>query len=49
MFVCTRNSARSQLAAALWSDRAHTPAASAGTKPADRVHPARSRWPSGTG
>ncbi|MGC5309859.1 helix-turn-helix domain-containing protein [Micromonospora zamorensis] len=39
VFVCTRNSARSQLAAALWSDRAHTPAASAGTKPAERVHP----------
>ncbi|WP_405429003.1 helix-turn-helix domain-containing protein [Micromonospora sp. NBC_00617] len=39
VFVCTRNSARSQLAAALWSDRAHTPSASAGTKPAERVHP----------
>ncbi|MDZ5489736.1 arsenate-mycothiol transferase ArsC [Micromonospora sicca] len=39
MFVCTRNSARSQLAAALWSDRTHTAAASAGTKPAERVHP----------
>lgn len=39
VFVCTRNSARSQLAAALWSDRVHTPAASAGTKPAERVHP----------
>ncbi|MGN9804919.1 arsenate reductase/protein-tyrosine-phosphatase family protein [Micromonospora sp. L32] len=39
VFVCTRNSARSQLAAAIWSDRAHTSAASAGTKPADRVHP----------
>ncbi|MDH6464609.1 protein-tyrosine-phosphatase [Micromonospora sp. A200] len=39
VFVCTRNSARSQLAAAIWSDRTHTSAASAGTKPADRVHP----------
>ncbi|MFI6066719.1 helix-turn-helix domain-containing protein [Micromonospora sp. NPDC051227] len=39
VFVCTRNSARSQLAAALWSDRTHTCAASAGTQPAERVHP----------
>ncbi|RAO37460.1 hypothetical protein PSN13_01442 [Micromonospora saelicesensis] len=39
VFVCTRNSARSQLAAALWSERTHTPAASAGTQPAERVHP----------
>ncbi|MFI7575402.1 helix-turn-helix domain-containing protein [Micromonospora sp. NPDC049497] len=39
VFVCTRNSARSQLAAALWSDRTHTAAASAGTKPAGHVHP----------
>lgn len=39
VFVCTRNSARSQLAAALWQDRTHTPAASAGTRPAPRVHP----------
>jgi protein-tyrosine-phosphatase/DNA-binding HxlR family transcriptional regulator len=39
VFVCTHNSARSQLAAALWSQRAHTPAASAGTHPAARVHP----------
>jgi protein-tyrosine-phosphatase len=39
VFVCTHNSARSQLAAALWSQRAHTPAASAGTQPAARVHP----------
>ncbi|SIM56603.1 helix-turn-helix domain-containing protein [Micromonospora cremea] len=39
LFVCTRNSARSQLAAALWASRAGTPAASAGTKPASRVHP----------
>lgn len=39
VFVCTHNSARSQLAAALWTDRADIPAASAGTQPADRVHP----------
>ncbi|MEU4555409.1 protein-tyrosine-phosphatase [Micromonospora violae] len=39
VFVCTHNSARSQLAAALWSERTHTGAASAGTHPADRVHP----------
>ncbi|WP_030490251.1 helix-turn-helix domain-containing protein [Micromonospora chokoriensis] len=39
VFVCTHNSARSQLAAALWADRTHTTAASAGTKPALRVHP----------
>ena len=30
VFVCTHNSARSQLAAALWTDRADIPAASAG-------------------
>jgi protein-tyrosine-phosphatase len=39
MFVCTRNSARSQLAAALWTSRTGDVAASAGTHPADRVHP----------
>jgi protein-tyrosine-phosphatase/DNA-binding transcriptional ArsR family regulator len=39
MFVCTRNSARSQLAAALWRSIAGEPAESAGTHPADRVHP----------
>lgn len=39
VFVCTHNSARSQLAAALWADRTHRPVASAGTHPADRVHP----------
>lgn len=39
VFVCTHNSARSQLAAALWTHRAHTPATSAGTRPARRVHP----------
>lgn len=39
MFVCTHNSARSQLAAALWRQRSDVPAASAGTHPAGRVHP----------
>jgi ArsR family transcriptional regulator, arsenate/arsenite/antimonite-responsive transcriptional repressor / arsenate reductase (thioredoxin) len=39
LFVCTRNSARSQLAAALWEQITHVPALSAGTHPADRVHP----------
>jgi ArsR family transcriptional regulator, arsenate/arsenite/antimonite-responsive transcriptional repressor / arsenate reductase (thioredoxin) len=39
VFVCTRNTARSQIAAALWARRSRIPAASAGTDPADRVHP----------
>ncbi|TCO20358.1 protein-tyrosine-phosphatase [Kribbella steppae] len=39
VFVCTHNSARSQLAAAIWSRRSQVPAASAGTRPAERVHP----------
>lgn len=39
VFVCTRNSARSQLAAALWSRASDIPAASAGTDPAPRVNP----------
>lgn len=39
VFVCTHNSARSQLAAALWRDRVGGPVACAGTKPAARVHP----------
>ncbi|MBE8517028.1 helix-turn-helix domain-containing protein [Amycolatopsis sp. H6(2020)] len=39
VFVCTHNSARSQLAAALWARHSTVPAASAGTHPADRVHP----------
>jgi ArsR family transcriptional regulator, arsenate/arsenite/antimonite-responsive transcriptional repressor / arsenate reductase (thioredoxin) len=39
LFVCTHNSARSQLAAALWRARAGGPAASAGTHPAAAVHP----------
>jgi protein-tyrosine-phosphatase len=39
VFVCTHNSARSQLAAALWKRRSRVPAVSAGTVPAERVHP----------
>jgi protein-tyrosine-phosphatase/DNA-binding transcriptional ArsR family regulator len=39
LFVCTANSARSQLAAADWSRVSSIPAASAGTHPAPRVHP----------
>lgn len=39
LFVCTHNSARSQLAAVLWRDRVGTDATSAGTHPADQVHP----------
>lgn len=38
VFVCTHNSARSQLAAALWSRRSRVPTASAGTHPRPRVH-----------
>jgi protein-tyrosine-phosphatase/DNA-binding HxlR family transcriptional regulator len=38
LFVCTHNAARSQLAAALWR-RTGGDAVSAGTRPADRVHP----------
>ena len=37
LFVCTRNSARSQLAAALWRQASQIPSMSAGTHPADRV------------
>jgi ArsR family transcriptional regulator, arsenate/arsenite/antimonite-responsive transcriptional repressor / arsenate reductase (thioredoxin) len=39
VFVCTHNSARSQLAAAAWARVSDIPAASAGTHPAARVHP----------
>jgi ArsR family transcriptional regulator, arsenate/arsenite/antimonite-responsive transcriptional repressor / arsenate reductase (thioredoxin) len=39
LFVCSHNSARSQLAAALWRRSTDTPAASAGTRPAPNVHP----------
>jgi protein-tyrosine-phosphatase len=38
VFVCTHNSARSQLAAALWARRSRVAVASAGTDPAARVH-----------
>ncbi|GAB4098292.1 metalloregulator ArsR/SmtB family transcription factor [Sinomonas halotolerans] len=37
LFVCTANSARSQLAAALWSRASAVPSASAGTHPAARI------------
>ncbi|NCX78908.1 MAG: ArsR family transcriptional regulator, partial [Actinobacteria bacterium] len=39
VFVCTHNSARSQLAAGLWQQLTGQPASSAGTEPAERVHP----------
>lgn len=38
LFVCTRNSARSQLARALWQRASRVPAASAGTRPAEKIH-----------
>lgn len=38
MFLCSHNSARSQLAAALWTARTGQHAGSAGTHPAPRVH-----------
>jgi protein-tyrosine-phosphatase len=39
LFVCTHNSARSQFAAALWTQRTGEVAESAGTDPAHQVHP----------
>ena len=39
VFVCTANSARSQLAAAIWRDTTDLPVASAGTHPAPKVAP----------
>jgi protein-tyrosine-phosphatase len=39
VFVCTANSARSHLAAALWRRASPVPAVSAGTRPAERIHP----------
>jgi protein-tyrosine-phosphatase len=39
LFVCSANSARSQLAAATWNSLSTVPAKSAGTHPAARVHP----------
>lgn len=38
LFLCSHNSARSQLAAALWTARTGEPATSAGTHPAQRIH-----------
>jgi protein-tyrosine-phosphatase len=38
LFLCSHNSARSQLAAAMWTDRTGCSASSAGTRPASRVH-----------
>ena len=37
LFLCTRNSARSQLAAALWEELSGCAADSAGTEPAERI------------
>jgi protein-tyrosine-phosphatase len=39
LFVCTANSARSHLAAALWRRASNLPAVSAGTHPAARIEP----------
>ena len=39
LFVCTANSARSHLAAALWRQSSEIPAASAGTHPAEAIAP----------
>lgn len=39
VFVCTGNSARSQLAAALWHGSSDIPVASAGTHPAAQIEP----------
>jgi protein-tyrosine-phosphatase len=39
LFVCTANSARSHLAAALWRQASRVPAASAGTRPAGALAP----------
>jgi ArsR family transcriptional regulator, arsenate/arsenite/antimonite-responsive transcriptional repressor / arsenate reductase (thioredoxin) len=38
LFICTENSARSPLAAALWRQVTERPATSAGTHPAARIH-----------
>jgi len=43
LFVCTHNSARSQLAAAMWPQHSPIPAACAGTEPAPTVHPRAAR------
>jgi ArsR family transcriptional regulator, arsenate/arsenite/antimonite-responsive transcriptional repressor / arsenate reductase (thioredoxin) len=39
VFVCTQNSARSQLAVAVWNRHSEIPAASGGIEPAPQVHP----------
>lgn len=39
VFVCTANTARSHLAAALWRQASPVKATSAGTHPGDRIHP----------
>lgn len=39
LFVCTRNAARSRLAAAVWNSLTGMPGESAGTHPAAQVHP----------
>lgn len=39
VFVCTANSARSQLAEALWGRASRIPAVSAGTQPASAINP----------
>jgi protein-tyrosine-phosphatase len=39
VFVCTANSARSQMAEALWRERSDVPVASAGNRPASEVNP----------
>jgi len=39
VFVCTHNSARSQIAATAWQQVSTVPVTSAGTHPASRVHP----------
>jgi protein-tyrosine-phosphatase len=39
LFVCTANSARSHLAAALWRQASNVPAVSAGTHPAEAIDP----------
>ncbi|CAN3132356.1 winged helix-turn-helix domain-containing protein (plasmid) [Mycobacterium sp. smrl_JER01] len=39
VFVCTQNSARSQLATALWNQQSAIPSTSAGTHPADQINP----------
>jgi protein-tyrosine-phosphatase len=40
LFVCTANSARSQLAETIWRDASAVDVASAGTRPAEEVNPA---------